>query len=58
MATFAHTLIACSDTHPDDALAGAYVAKLLTTGKAALVDLAQTQPELARKVLNLCAKRT
>ena len=58
MATFARTLIAYSDAYPDDARAGAYVAKLLTTGEAALVDLAHTQPELARKVLDLHAKRT
>ena len=58
MATFARTLIAYSDAHPDDARAGAYVAKLLTTGEAALVDLAQTQPKLAQKVLELLAKCT
>ena len=58
MATFACTLIAFSDAHPDDARARAYVAKLLTTGEAALVDLAQTQLELVQKVLDLRAKRT
>ena len=57
MVTFARTLIAYSDAHPDDARAGAYVAKLLTTGEAALVDLAQTQTKLAQEVLDLRAKR-
>lgn len=58
MATFARTLIAYSDAHPEDARAAAHVAKLFAKGEAALADMGVLEPTLTRKVLDLRAKRT
>ena len=58
MATFARTLIAYSDAHPEDTRAAAHVAKLFARGEAALTDMGALDPALTRKVMDLRAKRT